>query len=378
MVRRSGSGRASLVAWSTEARSRAPEPDETPNARSTAVSVDLVVTSDVEMPIRSSSISRRCRPSWRAEATTSPARPRADGGDRVEEVVGLDPDSSLSEGVRKHRRVAVDAGRDRPEPVGPVVDGVHGGDDGQQHLGGADVGGRLVATDVLLAGLQRESVGRAALGVDGHPDQPTGQVALEPLGDGHEAGVGSAVEQRDAEPLGGADDHVGAELAGCFEKGEREQVGGDHVPGRSRSCAASITGRGSRIRPDAPGYCTRTPHSSPSGSPSDRSATTTSMPIASARVRTHVDRLRQRVRVDDERTGRLAVAAAYQRHRLGDRGALVEQGGVGGGQAGQVADDGLEVEQGLEPALRDLGLVRRVGGVPARGPRGRCAGSRPG
>ena len=33
--------------------------------------------------------------------------------------------------------------------------------------------------------------------------------------------------------------------------------------------------------------------------------------------------------------------------------------------AGQVVDDGLEVQQRLEPALRDLGLIRRVGRVPA-------------
>jgi hypothetical protein len=48
-----------------------------------------------------------------------------------------------------------------------VVDGVHRGDDGEQHLGGADVGGGLLAADVLLAGLQREAVGLAPLGVDG-------------------------------------------------------------------------------------------------------------------------------------------------------------------------------------------------------------------
>ena len=79
-----------------------------------------------------------------------------------------------------------------------------------------------------------------------------------------------------------------------------------------------------------------------------------------------VDGLRQRVGVDHERAGRLLVRAAYERHRLGGGGALVEQRGVGGRQAGEVADHGLEVEQRLEPALRDLGLVRRVGGVPAR------------
>ena len=36
------------------------------------------------------------------------------------------------------------------------------------------------------------------------------------------------------------------------------------------------------------------------------------------------------------------------------------------GQPGQVGDHGLEVEQRLEPALADLRLVRRVGGVPGR------------
>ena len=68
------------------------------------------------------------------------------------------------------------------------------------------------------------------------------------------------------------------------------------------------------------------------------------------------------------RTGPVAllVPTAYERHRLGGRGALVEQRGVGRRQPGQVADHGLEVDQRLEPALGDLRLVRRVGGVPAR------------
>ena len=67
------------------------------------------------------------------------------------------------------------------------------------------------------------------------------------------------------------------------------------------------------------------------------------------------------------RTGpsRCAVRPAYERHRLRGSGALVEQRRVGGRQPGQVGDDGLEVEQRLEAALGDLRLVRRVGGVPA-------------
>ena len=80
----------------------------------------------------------------------------------------------------------------------------------------------------------------------------------------------------------------------------------------------------------------------------------------------HLDGLRQRVGVDHERAVRLRVGPADQGHRLGGGGALVEQGGVGGLEAGQVGDHRLEVQQRLEPTLADLRLVRRVGGVPGR------------
>ena len=96
----------------------------------------------------------------------------------------------------------IDVVRTRAEGMGIEVvvadlgDGLPDGD-----LCGADVGGRLVAADVLLAGLERQPVGRAPLGVDRHTDQPAGQVALEALGDGHEPGVRAAVEQRNAEAL---------------------------------------------------------------------------------------------------------------------------------------------------------------------------------
>jgi len=53
-------------------------------------------------------------------------------------------------------------------------------------------------------------------------------------------------------------------------------------------------------------------------------------------------------------------------HRLGGGGRLVEQRGVGQRQAGQVGDHRLVVDQRLEPALADLGLIRRVLRVPAR------------
>ena len=126
---------------------------------------------------------------------------------------------------REQRGQHVHALGDRAQPVGAVVDGIHGGHDGQQHLGGADVAGGLLAADVLLAGLQREAIGRAALGVVGDADHAAGHVALERVARGEEGGVRSAVAQRHAEALRDADGDVGAELARRREQRRGQQVG---------------------------------------------------------------------------------------------------------------------------------------------------------
>ena len=81
------------------------------------------------------------------------------------------------------------------------------------------------------------------------------------------------------------------------------------------------------------------------------------------------DRLRVASLGDHEHRRR---AGGYSRdrfgqvHRFGGGGGFIEEGGVGDRQGGEVGDERLEVEQRLEPSLRDLRLVRRVGGVPAR------------
>ena len=90
------------------------------------------------------------------------------------------------------------------------------------------------------------------------------------------------------------------------------------------------------------------------------------MPNGSARVCDHRDGLGVAVGVDEEhRAGGLADATA-QRHRLCGRGALVEHGGVGQIHAGQLGHHRLVVEQRLESALADLGLVGGVRRVPGR------------
>ena len=77
----------------------------------------------------------------------------------------------LAQAVRGQRvldgaRHVVDPLADRAQPVGPVEDRVHRGDVGEQRLRGADVRGRLLAADVLLARLQRHAIGAMPARVD--------------------------------------------------------------------------------------------------------------------------------------------------------------------------------------------------------------------
>ena len=82
--------------------------------------------------------------------------------------------------------------------------------------------------------------------------------------------------------------------------------------------------------------------------------------------RQHGDRLRMGVVVHDEPCRRRLRQPAGHRHRLGRGRRLVEQRRVGHLEAGELGDHRLEVEQRLEAALADLGLVGRVRRVPRR------------
>ena len=69
--------------------------------------------------------------------------------------------------------------------------------------------------------------------------------------------------------------------------------------------------------------------------------------------------------VGDDEGVRVRLGVEGQGAGFGAGGAFIEQGSVGDVEGGEVADEGLEIEQSFEAALGDFGLVGGVGGVPA-------------
>ncbi len=327
---------------------------------------------------RWSSRRRRCRPCRRRPGAgcsrlpwpgPRPRRPRRAGGPgscrRSPRPVrpGRCPAAWRPAGLRACARRR----RSRPAPPA-VVHRVHRGHHGQQHLCGADVAGRLFPADVLFTGLQREPVGRPPVRVQGYPHQPAGQLPAQVVTGGDVRCVRAAVTHRHAEPLGAAHRDVGAHLAGRYQQGQGQQVGGD---GRQRTLGVrGLDGRaevtdlpaGPRVLQQDPEQLSlRLRRDELWRDRGDHELD----PERLGPGGQHGQGLRQAVRVGQEDPAAPGPPPG-QRHGLHGRGRLVQQGRPGHRQRGQVLDEGLEGEQRLEPPLRDLRLVRGVGRVPGR------------
>ncbi len=280
---------------------------------------------------------------------------------RVEEGVVDDLDVQLDEFGAQDRGGALHALGDAADAGGTVPHGVHAGHHGQQHLRRADVGGGLLAADVLFARLQRQAQRGVALRVLGHADQAAGHVALEGVLAGHEARVRAAKAERHAKALSRTDGDVGAPLARCGQHGQRQQVrrarhhGALRVGGFGQLAVVGHGARAVRVLQQ---------HAKAFGQAFGFVADA-DLDVQAFGARAHdFDGLRMHVARDEEHRALGLGAAARERHRFGGGRAFVQQRGVGDVQAGQVGDHGLVVQQGLQAALRDLGLVRRVGRVP--------------
>ncbi len=248
-----------------------------------------------------------------------------------------------------------------------MVHGVHRGDDGEQHLRGADVARRLLATDVLLARLQRETERGAPRVVLRHSDEAAGERPREFRPRGDEPGMRSTEAEGNTEPLRRADDDVRPLFSGRDHEATGEEIGrDDHETARllhrptERMQVTDLTGRRRRLDQHREG-CLASGH---------ELLRIAHLDVDAERLRTRLDdrdRVRVAALVDDEAARRvLRRETARHRHRFRRGGGFVEQRRVRELHPREVADHRLEVQERLEAALRDLRLVRRVRRVPRR------------
>ncbi len=219
---------------------------------------------------------------------------------------------------------------------------------------------------MLLARLQRQAQRRRARDIHRHADQPPRHVPLEPIARGEEPGMRAAEAHWHAETLRRADHHVGAHLARRRQHCQRQRVGGDdrqrtHGLRRSdlRGQIADRPGAAGILQQQREGFC---------GADRVGISGCDVQQVKPDRLRPrrqHRARLRMHIRRHRDHVGLRLADRVRHGHRLGRRRRLIQQRRVGDLHPRQVADHGLEVQQRLQPALRDLRLVRRVGGVPA-------------
>ncbi len=289
-------------------------------------------------------------------------------GDRVEEV-RAHPQAGRTQSGRQHDRPAVDPTRDPAQALGPVVDRIKRGDLRQQRLRGADVRGRLLAADMLLARLQREPQRRRPLAVDRDAHHPPGQRPLQGIATRHESRVRPAEGERQTETLGRSDHQIGAPFARWRQQHQRHRIGRDRDQGVARVRAVGEARQFRHIRPRQFSRRGRILQQVPERVDLQRGRILAHLQFDADRLRPrlqHRDRLRVAAERNEERGRRVAADAPAHHHRLGRRGGFVQQRGVGHRQAGQVAHQRLEIQHPFQPSLRDLGLVGRIRGVPGR------------
>ena len=204
---------------------------------------------------------------------------------------------------------------------------------------------------MLLTGLQRQAVAGGAVRVDGHPDEPSRKLPLDALIDSHIAGMRAAEPVGHAEPLRRAHGDVGAALPRRAQQRQCEQISGDDHRGAAvvrlrtdRLQVADGTGGTRILQQDTEKVAVGQPAGQVGGHDLDAERDRAGPD--------DLDRLRERIGIDQERSRVLALGyPVRERHGLSGGGRLVQHGRVGDRQPGEVADSGLEVQEGLKAAL---------------------------
>mmetsp|Transcript_8984 Transcript_8984/g.30826 ORF Transcript_8984/g.30826 Transcript_8984/m.30826 type:complete len:581 (-) Transcript_8984:38-1780(-) len=277
------------------------------------------------------------------------------------------------ERLRRGLRQTLAAPRDGLEALGAVVDGVGRGHVRQERLGRADVRRGLVAADVLLARLHGHPQ-RAALALvrlDGLADDAAGHAARVLLGRGHVGRVGAAEAHGHAVALHGAHGDVDAEGRRRRQQREREGVRGADG---ERSRVLGLLRDGRAVGDDVAARVRVLPEHADAalGQRVARRVADDDGDVQRLAARADDgDGLRVALGVAEEGEGRVLLLAVFGKrdahgHGLGRGRRLVQKRRVGHLHARELRHEGLVVQEHLEAALGDLGLVGRVRRVPAR------------
>mmetsp|Transcript_12825 Transcript_12825/g.27710 ORF Transcript_12825/g.27710 Transcript_12825/m.27710 type:complete len:423 (-) Transcript_12825:102-1370(-) len=269
-----------------------------------------------------------------------------------------------------HPRQRMDPSRDGLQTLRTVVHGITGSHVRQQRLRRANVGGGLVPPNVLLPRLHRHPKAGLALRIHRDADDPPRHLPGVLVRRGEEPRVGAAEAHGDAETLRRSDGDVGPPRGGRGEFGQGQEVGraDDHGPADVRPPRELGVGLSRRLHRavrvgvlhDGAAVLARV-HLRRRVIPHDHVDADRLRPGLNQR-----DCLGMHVVADEELIllPLLSLEAEAHLHRLRGRRALVQQAGHAHGQSRQIGAERLKVEEHLQPALGDLGLVGGVGRVP--------------
>ena len=251
---------------------------------------------------------------------------------------------------------------------------IDAGGQGHQPLVGADVAGRFLAADVLLARAQGHHVSASPVLIHRLADDAPGDLAHVLAARGEEAQVRPAEAERDAQRLPLAHDDVRAQRARRLEQAQSERVSHDaqqRAGGVNRAGqVAEVLDLPEEVRVlDDEHSRVFVEHVHQVGQRGAASLIADELQAAPLVIGAGDGAI---LRVHTGAEDNLAPLAAKVRidhgYRLGQRGRTVVVTGVGRVHAGEHTHHALVFEDGLQRALAQLRLVGRVGGEELAAP----------
>ena len=217
---------------------------------------------------------------------------------------------------------------------------------------------------MLFAGLQGHAQSNVAARVSGHTDDPPRHCTFELIATGKIGRVRAAIAHWYAKTLRRTKHHVGTHFS---RRGQQQQA--KQVSRHAGQCLLDMQLLNQRAQVANLSVGIRVLQQRTKDLVPGEVVHRVDDQFEAETLRTrlnHGNGLRVAVFVDKKQVASGLGDTLGQGHGLGGSGGFVEQGGVGQLQTRQVDGQLLKIQQRFKAALSDLGLIRRVGGVPAR------------